>query len=338
MVDIREGMYLIEYRSYLREIEVHIMKKLTKIGIFIVLVTGMVLMSGCVNSDSTGTEPVSPTISQTVRTTVPVTPTPSPEITVPETTIIPTTIPNKVTRPPVSIPSTGVWVKITYSGNFSGSLGTPGVLKFVEGSGDQLYQVSTIDGPVVVTIQKSDGSTSALSVDVYKDGAIRQHDATTSPRGIIEIQTSVKTVTIPITAVPVQNNNVNTESTTLPLPTSYSEDMTTGSLYIHIRAGNVGPDLKAFIARDGTSVGPVIYYSLPDKTVVEGQNMGYYIAKILVDGNSEVVNLIPGSYTAYLPDMKGGEPEIQSFIIQSGARTDIWFSGYSVAASSRGCS
>jgi hypothetical protein len=191
-----------------------------------------------------------------------------------------------------------------------------------------------------VTIQKSDGSTAELAVDVFRDGALREHDTTTSPRGIVEIQTSVKTVTIPATAVPTQNssgNNGSMETENNPIPAVSVQDNTLGSLYIHIRAGNCGPDLKAFIAREGTSVSPIIYYYLPDKTVVEGPNTGYYQAKILVDGNSDMVRLIPGFYTAYLPNMNGGEFETQSFRITPGDRTDIWFSGYSIAASARGC-
>lgn len=321
------------------------MKYRNAIGILTVLVSSMVLMSGCTTSDSPGAVPVATTIPQTVHETEPVPLIPASEITTSAPTILQPTItltatPKQVTTNSVSIPSSGVWVKVRYSGNFSGSLGTPGVLKFVEDRGEHLYQISTIEGPVVVTIQKSDGSTAELAVDVYKDGTLREHETTTSPRGIVEVQTSVKTVTLPTTAVTTQNNSGDTGSKDTennPVPALSVEENTLGSLYIHIRAGNCGPDLKAFIAREGTSVSPIIYYYLPDKTVVEGANIGYYQAKILVDGNSDMVKLLPGSYTAYLPNMNGGEFETQSFIISPGDRTDIWFSGYSIAASARGC-
>ncbi len=93
-----------------------------------------------------------------------------------------------------------------------------------------------------------------------------------------------------------------------------------------------------FIARDGTDVSPPVYYYLPDRTVIEGLNPGYIPVKILMDGNSYRVNFPSGTFTAYLPDMKGGVPEHQSFVLSPGGRTDIWFSGTLSKASARGCS
>jgi hypothetical protein len=125
--------------------------------------------------------------------------------------------------------------------------------------------------------------------------------------------------------------------TTIPsiIPTT---DETAGSLFIHIRAGGCGGDLKVFIARDGTGVSPPVYYYLPDRTVIEGPNKDFTGVKILMDGNSYRVKIPPGSYIAYLPDMKGGVPEQQSFVITPDGRTDIWFSGTLLTASARGCS
>lgn len=79
-----------------------------------------------------------------------------------------------------------------YSGTFSGDLGTPGQLRDVEGRGEQFYQIPTTDGPVVVSIQKSDGSSAELSVDVYKDGTLMKHAATTTPKGFVVFEASVK--------------------------------------------------------------------------------------------------------------------------------------------------
>ena len=92
-----------------------------------------------------------------------------------------------------------------------------------------------------------------------------------------------------------------------------------------------------FIVRDGTDVSPPVYYYLPDRTIIEGENTGYVQVKILMDGNSYLVEFPPGTYTAFLPDMKGGVPEQQSFTINPGGRTDVWLQGTLLAASSRGC-
>jgi len=131
--------------------------------------------------------------------------TPTPEITVPATTASPTTVatvvttrtptpaPQQVTTPSTSAlltPTSGVWVKIMYSNKYSGTVGTPEWSKNVADSGDQFYQISTSNGPVVVSIQKSDGSSAELAVDVYKDGTLMKHAVTTSPKGIVEYQVS----------------------------------------------------------------------------------------------------------------------------------------------------
>ncbi len=135
--------------------------------------------------------------------------TPTPDITVSATTapvrlttVIPTATPQKVTPSSAQIPKSGVWVMVTYSGKFSGEVGTPGQLRHVEGSGSGFYQISTSTGPVVVSIQKSDGSAAELAIDVFKDGTLMKHTATTSPKGIIEFEATLKEETPTTIAVP----------------------------------------------------------------------------------------------------------------------------------------
>jgi len=291
------------------------MKIWNAICILTVLVTGMVFLSGCISSASTSTAPAATPTPQIVNETVLVTPTP-------------TSPPQQVTTPSVLIPTSGVWVKVMYSGNFSGSFGTPGVLKFVEDSGDHIYQISTTDGPVVVTIQKSDGSSAELAVDVYKDGAIRKHAATTSPKGIVEIQVSVKTVTIPTNATP---------TTPTPTPTTAVNLVDVdhpGSLSIFTNGG-LGNDVYVYIAREGSSVGPL--NTDPYANMLGNQNPGYIQVRIFPNGESPTVSLVPGNYIAYLPAKSGGgQPEQQSFTINAYCNTVISFSAYSYRASSGG--
>jgi hypothetical protein len=139
--------------------------------------------------------------------------TPTPQITVAETTVPPATgpagvtpanppaTPRQVTLSPALIPPNGVWVIVSYPNIYSGEIGTPGRLRDISGTGTMPYQISTTDGPVVVNIQKDDGSAAVLAVDVYKDGNLMKHAETISPKGIIEIQASLKTVTSETTAV-----------------------------------------------------------------------------------------------------------------------------------------
>ncbi len=140
--------------------------------------------------------------------------TPTPQITVVATTIPPTAdpagvtttnptaIPRQVTLSPALIPPSGVWVIVSYPNIYSGEIGTPGRLREISGTGTMPYQISTTDGPVVVNIQKDDGSAAILAVDVYKDGTLMKHAETISPKGIIEIQASLKTLTPATTALP----------------------------------------------------------------------------------------------------------------------------------------
>jgi hypothetical protein len=145
-----------------------------------------------------GTSGITPTPENTVLTTI------IPRTTGPAgaTTVMPTATPRQVTTSSAMIPASGVWVNIRYSHTYSGSLGTPGRLRDVEDSGEHFYQISTTDGPVVVFIQKSDGSSAELVVDVYKDGTLMKHAVTISPKGFIEMQASLKTATTATTAAP----------------------------------------------------------------------------------------------------------------------------------------
>ncbi|MGB9177119.1 MAG: hypothetical protein WCB46_10335 [Methanoregula sp.] len=301
------------------------------ICILTILVIGMVFMSGCTSSDATSTAPAATPTSQIMNELVLV-PTSTPTLQIVNATLpvtpSPTPTPQQVASPSVSIPSSGVWVKITYSGNFSGSVGTPGVLTNVEGTGEKIYQVLTTDGPVVVIIVKKDGSPAELAVDVYKNGVLRKHAATTSPNGFVEFQASVKTATIPTTAAP---------ATQTPTPTTavtFVDVDDPGSLSI-LTGGGLGSEVTVYIAREGSSVGPI--NTDPYANTLGDQNPGYLQVKILPNGASPTVNLVPGNYVAYLPPkMGGGQPEQQSFTINANCNTVISFSAFSYRASSGG--
>jgi hypothetical protein len=145
---------------------------------------------------------VIPGTTPTPGITVPATTVPQATITVVATTKIPATTAQQVTTPSALIPTSGVWVKVTYSGKYSGSVGTPGRLRDIADTGDHFYQISTTDGPVVVSIQKYDGSSARMAIDVYKDGALMKHTETSAPKGMIEFQASVKPVAGNTTAAP----------------------------------------------------------------------------------------------------------------------------------------
>jgi hypothetical protein len=169
----------------------------------------------------------------TVTTPVPtLAPTPVATI-VPTHTIAPvataTAVPAQTTAAPAPqalVPPQGVWVHIVYDNKFTGSYGTPGDLADVADTGSQFYQIPTSIGIVVANIQKADGSSDTLTVEVYKDGTLVTQKSTSTPNGIVEIQADLKPAApaptptptkIPVpTATPGTSGTANSSVTTTP--------------------------------------------------------------------------------------------------------------------------
>jgi hypothetical protein len=182
--------------------------------VILVVIGGIVIFS-----NSLGTTPSTPAITPTITpipTTVitkTATPTPSPTPVVTQEVIQTPTA-----QPQFAIPPNGVWVRITYSGKYSGTYGTAGSQSEVADTGDHFYPVSTIEGPVVASIQKMDGSSNTLTIEVYKNGVLSGSDTTKSPRGTIDIQvdlkpkptpTPVPSLTVSPTVTPVVTSALN---------------------------------------------------------------------------------------------------------------------------------
>jgi hypothetical protein len=136
-----------------------------------------------------------PGITPTPTITPPVTTIPHTKVTTIATTVIPITTQQPETTPFIPIPASGVWVKVSYPNTYKGTLGTPGSVREVVDTGEHFYQISTSNGPVVVSIQKDDGTSSMLSIDVYKDGDLMKHGDTVAPRGIVEFLATLKVAT-----------------------------------------------------------------------------------------------------------------------------------------------
>ncbi len=150
------------------------------------------------------------------------TPTPVPT-TLPKTVVTVATIPPTPAPTQVLIPKQGVWVRVIYSGQFKGTVGTAADQSPVADTGDKFYSISTSEGIVQASIQKSDGSGDELVVELYKNGSLVKRGTTTVPRGIVEMQVDLKppaTTTIPTkrpTTLPV---NTTTATTTAPVTTT----------------------------------------------------------------------------------------------------------------------
>jgi len=174
--------------------------------VIIAIIAGVVIFA---NPFGSGTTTPEPTPVPTTVATIVATPVPTTLITTIATPTEPTPVP---TRP---IPDSGVWVRINYPNEFTASIGTAGAVDTVRNTGEQFYRISTSTGTVVATVQKVDGSGDLMTVELFKDGELVAKRMTTAPKGIIEIQESLKPpetptpapTTVPTTAIPETTGN-----------------------------------------------------------------------------------------------------------------------------------
>ena len=110
--------------------------------------------------------------------------TPVPTTTVQQTTPVPTQI---------TIPPTGIWVRVGYAGNFYGFLGIPGALRGVNSSGSILYRIPEAAEMIQVNMYKTDNSGNPMSVEVFRDGRVLTNRTVSVPMGFIELLIDAKT-------------------------------------------------------------------------------------------------------------------------------------------------
>jgi hypothetical protein len=123
------------------------------VAIFVILsLVGIVLISGCTGQPSTPQTTAKPTGSNTQQTQ-----------SIGDITAKPTT--------QITVPVTGVYVKVSYIGGFNGSYGMEGAMQKVTNSGDRLYEITNATGNVTATFYKQDGSTKHdITVELWKNG------------------------------------------------------------------------------------------------------------------------------------------------------------------------
>jgi hypothetical protein len=155
--------------------------------IFLALIgAGVIYSTNLQGNSGTPQEPVITPTTPPETTTIP-TPTVQTTVTPQATIILPT--PSTVLIPP-----TGVWVRVIYPGNFTGSIGSAGKMRPVNGSVDQFYQVPTVDGIVQALIQKKDASGKILTAEVYRNGTMVKNASITAPKGTIDLVVDLKRV------------------------------------------------------------------------------------------------------------------------------------------------
>jgi hypothetical protein len=156
--------------------------------IVIIVIFGAVIAVGQLSRGKTPA-PQTPTPIATVTKVTSPLPTPSPVTTqaLPTTTISPTP-----TAPPrYIIPNRGIWMQIQYPGRYTGYVGYQGTNTEVNATGQWLHQIPIASGMIEGTIEKQDGSTDNLTVEVYKDGTLISQQNTVTPRGVLYLHIPV---------------------------------------------------------------------------------------------------------------------------------------------------
>jgi len=93
--------------------------------------------------------------------------------------------------PKVSIPPSGVWVRVFYPGNYIGSIRANGQIREVNSTGDQFFQVPIASGTIDGSIGKQDGSADNLMLEVYRNGALITRSYTSTPFGVADFHAGV---------------------------------------------------------------------------------------------------------------------------------------------------
>jgi hypothetical protein len=113
---------------------------------------------------------------------------PAPQVNPADTVVTPA-----ITIPPTGVPvlkdtpEVGVRVRVTSPGTYVGTIGNPGFLHQVSGSGDKSYTVLKNDDLVSVSLQKQDYGGDPLTVEIYNNGRLLASRTVTAPTGEIEL-------------------------------------------------------------------------------------------------------------------------------------------------------
>ncbi|PKG33580.1 hypothetical protein [Methanoregula sp.] len=91
----------------------------------------------------------------------------------------------------------GVYVRIIYAGDFSGSVGNPGLLRQVSGRGNQTFPVLMTKSIVQATIRKLDPSPEPLTVGIYSNSTLLAERTVNAPQGEVSLLIDTTTAVAP---------------------------------------------------------------------------------------------------------------------------------------------
>lgn len=110
-----------------------------------------------------------------------------PQTETPTATATPTPTPT-ATPTPTPTPETGFEIKVSYDGDWSGTVGTLGNSRSVDGSGTETFDVKKSNPDTVsVNAQKRDGSSGTLTVQIINNGNVVKESTTSAEYGMTQI-------------------------------------------------------------------------------------------------------------------------------------------------------
>jgi PBP1b-binding outer membrane lipoprotein LpoB len=135
----------------------------------VLFLAGIVVTSGCVSQQSTPQTTTTPSGTQA------------------QVSGTGTTFPTIKQPTPITIPVTGIFVKVSYIGGFNGTYGINNVMQKVRNSGDRLYTIEGETGTVTATFSKEDRSSHALTAEIWKDGKLLTSAANSTAFGKVSV-------------------------------------------------------------------------------------------------------------------------------------------------------
>ncbi|PKL69184.1 MAG: hypothetical protein CVV30_06300 [Methanomicrobiales archaeon HGW-Methanomicrobiales-1] len=111
----------------------------------------------------------------------------------------PASQPTAITTPQLqtAIPASGVWVQITYDGDYTGSIGSGGRMREVSGTGGRFYQISAASTDIIeVSIQKLDTTGLPMTVEVFNNGVKVSDKTIITPKGTLSMTVDLKTTPV----------------------------------------------------------------------------------------------------------------------------------------------
>lgn len=117
----------------------------------------------------------------------------TPPAATPRTTLLASDTPAPVpTTTPVFVPTSGIFVRVSYIGGFSGSYGIDGAGETARDSGDKIYALNKTSGNVFATFKKDDGSARhEITVEIVRDGKTLRFAQNSSAYGVVSINYAV---------------------------------------------------------------------------------------------------------------------------------------------------